>query len=159
MIIAEVIKTKDVPPVLRGSLSAWIKVILSPVQSLITLYDAYVLNKRNELKYNGQVMYLERCLNDKFDPINRGIYIDDAVASGIVPVFIYNVAENQETVVIYEANETEATTIIYENNELYGEDFVVFVPVSVSNLIGHRRIKAVVDFYKITSKSFKIQTI
>ncbi len=56
---------------------AWITALIKPFK----LMHVEFLQLRDDLiykiRYSGQVIYLERVLNDKFDPTNRAIYITD----------------------------------------------------------------------------------
>lgn len=49
-------------------------------------------------RFNGQMNYLETALNDRFDPTNRDIYIQDAFYS---KVFIYLKSEVKPAIKVY----------------------------------------------------------
>ncbi|MBL7902958.1 MAG: hypothetical protein JNK73_13255 [Bacteroidia bacterium] len=48
--------------------------------------------------FNGQVIYLETALNDTFDPIDRGIYIEDIDRP---KVYIYRKSELKPAIILY----------------------------------------------------------
>lgn len=49
-------------------------------------------------RFNGQMQYLETALNDRFDPTNRDIYIQDAFYP---KVFIYKKTEVKPAIIAY----------------------------------------------------------
>lgn len=49
-------------------------------------------------RFNGEVIYLETALNDRFDPVNRAIYITDAVYD---KVYIYKKSELKPAIIAY----------------------------------------------------------
>ena len=60
----------------------WIYSLIKPfkiiAEEFITLMQEFI----DKIAYNGRVIYLEKILNDKFDPVGRGIYISDALRTG-----------------------------------------------------------------------------
>ena len=48
--------------------------------------------------FNGSVIYLQKALNDRFDPTNQGITITDATYS---PLYIYLASESQPPIIMY----------------------------------------------------------
>lgn len=56
---------------------SWITALIKPFKVMhaefLILRDDYMY----KVRYNSQVIYLERILNDKFDSVNRAIYITD----------------------------------------------------------------------------------
>jgi hypothetical protein len=78
---------------------AWLQVLVSQVQQLhgtflalrdLTLYD---------MRLNGQTMYLEKGLNDRFDDDERRIYIE--TVEDPTQFYIYRVEEAQPQLFIY----------------------------------------------------------
>lgn len=92
----------------------------------VTLRDETLL----KLSYTGQTIYLERLLNDNYDPILRRIYIDNTNVQNFV--YWRNVIENSPEV--YLNNKAEAATPDYLGNvvELIASiHFIVNVPVTL----------------------------
>ncbi len=61
----------------NNSMVEWIKVVISP---FINIYGEFTLKYQifiYQIGFTFQVMYLEKVLNNKFDPTNEGIYIVD----------------------------------------------------------------------------------
>jgi hypothetical protein len=96
---------------------------------------------------------LEHILNDTFDPINRAIYIDDAIDSEAV--LLYNMAENNESTYLYNISENESNTFLFNEPEAFA-DFTVMVPQSL--VFNQDQMIALVKKYKIAGKKFTIQT-
>lgn len=77
----------------------FLKVLICPFVKIYTellqAFDLFVL----KIRYNGQVMYLEKILNKKFSPITGGIYIEDGF---LVPnYYVYNRIELKDPIYIY----------------------------------------------------------
>jgi hypothetical protein len=52
-----------------------------------------------QMSFNGQIIYLEHVLNDRFDSVQRGIYIENV--NSIVGLYIYNKPEIKPKNYIY----------------------------------------------------------
>lgn len=120
-----------IPIRLRTSvLVAFIKSCFVPVILLHNDFMNYRKAKLYEVKMNYQVVYLEAYLNDRFDAIERRIYIGDAqIASQI---YLYQEVE-EKPVPLYQESENNPV-YLYTEGETMGDllnDFIVFVPVSV----------------------------
>jgi hypothetical protein len=111
------------------------------------------MDVRYELSFNGQVIYLEKLLNQTFNNDGDEIYIEDGP---VTETYIYNENElNEET---YLTNEDEAGTEVY----LYNEDessgteigFIVNVPSSLP--INEPQLIALINAYKLAGISYTI---
>lgn len=146
------------PTTLRQSkMIAWLKVLVSPIVSLHYKF----IQKRNEdlykLSHNGQVCYLRKALNDAFDPTQRRIKISDG--NRYKSQYIYTEGERKPKFL---------GTMYLRDNSVYddtGVDFLVLLPLDIWNsykteiAIGEYRfydIEALVDFYRLASKRYKI---
>lgn len=106
-----------------------------------------------DLKYQtGQVAYLEYVLNDKFDHIQKRIWIGKGTQPQQVyiyvhteshPLYIYTHAE-QQPVYIYTHSENSVTQTYF--------DFTVNVPKGLT--FADSTIKAAIDRYKRDGKSY-----
>lgn len=139
------------PTFLRKEVSiAFIKTILSP---LISIYDDW-FSMRNEnlykLSHNGQVCYLRKALNDRFDFIDRRIYISNG--NTYLRKYMYTNAEQKS---IYLGKIFLHSSDDYSDT---GVDFIVFVPTSIVGVQIYE-LKALIDFYKEGVKRYKIVTI
>jgi hypothetical protein len=114
-----------------------------------------------QVAHNGQVVYLTAALNDLFDPVGRGIYIEDGLYED--PLFVYTVPEVKE---LWLGLSTETSTptypvpqVLYTDGEtiLLGNAFVVKVPASLP--YDEQRMRAMINKYRLTSKNvFQIVT-
>lgn len=149
------------PTALRQSrMIAWVKVLISPIATLH--YDFVQKRKKDiyRLSHNGQVCYLRKALNDKFDSEQRRIKIISG--SKYKAQYIYTKGEKKPTFL---------GTMYLRDKSAYadtGVDFLVLLPLSVWNsykteiAIGeyrHYPIEALVDYYRLASKRYKIQVL
>lgn len=120
---------------------------------LINLFN----NTSYYLDFNGQTIYMEHVLNDKFDPGNRGIYIDNITDKTFQ--FLYNKSENKDIRYVYNKSEGKAPTYFKNKVENYSKfDFVVYVPLNAYSAVDEKQIKALVNKYKYAGKNYKIET-
>jgi hypothetical protein len=133
------------------------KMICSPMISLYTRFYQFYEDKKYELTFNGQVIYLEHLLNDQFDNISRGIYISDSPEFDEDVVFFLE-SENNEETVFYLESEGEAAVVFYQESEIQTwPDFIVNVPAAVT--FNEIRMKAYLNKYKLASKNYIIQIV
>jgi hypothetical protein len=141
----------------KDRMAEWISALLQPIQSLNVRFVQLVVDVRYRMNFNGQVIYLEHILNDVFDSVSRGIYIDDDGTTA-VENYVYNVPE--PTVFLRNKAETQPTIILFnsiEFNELNG-DFVIHVPsYIVLNADVERQIRKIVDRYKHVGRRYIIE--
>ncbi len=137
--------------------TSWLIALVSPIS---TLYSKFMnLRKKNwyDLNHNGQVCYLEKALNDKFDNELRRIEISDG--SSFEQKYIYTKAENRPvflgTFYIHNRSEIRDTSV----------DFIVKIPYEVYEAEkqmtedGEYRffnIEGLVNYYKLASKRYEI---
>lgn len=139
---------------------AWVKVLVSPI---VSLHYKFIQNRNKDLyrlSHNGQVCYLRKALNDAFDSTQRRIKITDG--NRYAPQYIYTDGERKPKFL---------GTMYLRDNLVYddtGVDFLVLLPLDVWNSykteigIGQYRfydIEALVDFYRLASKRYKIQIL
>lgn len=126
---------------------AWLRVIHFP---LIKIMDDFNSNRNKNLynlQHNGQVCYLRKVLNDRFDVSQRRIEIADG--NRFKRQYIYTAGEQRPRYlgVMYLRDDAD-----YADT---GVDFIVLVPDGLS--YNDYEMRAVVDFYKLASKRYKIQ--
>ena len=136
---------------------AFLILIKACIYPLVLIHNAFIRYrdaKLYEMAMNYQVCYMEAFLNDRFDFINRGIYIEDA--------------ENEETIYIYQRDELTPLFIYERSEDLpqsvftrgesngdYINDFVVFVPIGL--VFDEAEMRAMIAT-KLCGKRYKIQT-
>jgi len=130
----------------------WLQGLISPVN---VLYQQFRKNRDANLyrlKITGQVCYLQRLLNDRYDISDRRISIDDGQTFDPVyifleleskPVHLFTAAENQP-VYIYTQPETAIDPA----------DFVVKVPAGL--VYNETEMRGLIDAYKLAGKIYTI---
>lgn len=132
-------------PVLFGYLRA----LVSPIADLHYRWSRMRDDNLKKLSYNGQRCYLRKALNDKCDPGERRIYIDEIPQ--LDENYIYQPEENLDYYL--------DTMYLDLDYSVGGEtvDFVVYVPTELMNKINE--ITAILEFYKLAGKLYKIIAI
>lgn len=125
----------------------WAQSLMAPVEAL---HYGFMRNReRNlyKLQHNGQVCYLRKALNDSFDIDQRRIQIVDGNKFG--REYIYTHAEAKPrflgTMFLRPSTDFEDT----------GVDFIVLVPADLN--FNEYDMTALVDFYRLASKRYKIE--
>ena len=138
----------------------WLRSLIAPAKYVQTLFDQFRNDTSYRLYITGQVVYLQKALNDNFDPDERRITVSNA--SRITTFDIYRRAEwsnldDDEKVSIYRRSEYQGLMIYsrLEGSEEGG--FVVNVPFSITNQ-EYYKIKSLVDYYKLASKQYTINS-
>lgn len=135
------------PPYLRGrTVQSWVLLFVSAIESIH--YDWLQYRKGNiyNLAHNSQKCYLRGALNDRFDNELRRIRIDDGNA--FKRQYIYTDAEQKTRFL--------GTMFLYDDSDYAdtGVDFIVVVPADLQYSV--YEMKALVDFYRLASKRYKI---
>jgi hypothetical protein len=137
------------PTFLRTSVMiSWVQSLSAP---LVNLHYDFSMNRKNNLynlAHNGQVCKLRAVLNDRFDASLRRIYIDDG--NKYQRQYIYTDGEQKPKYLgtIYLYNDSE-----YDDS---GVDFTVWIPGDLQ--YNDYEIRALINFYKLASKRYKIKT-
>lgn len=140
------------PPVLRRTrIYALLCVLLLPLHRMLNAFRAYRESAIRRVNVNGQVIYIEKALNDAFSPEERGIYITDTPDDAAL---LYPEAEH--TLVIHEAGAAETAYVKAEDDAKYTADYVVNVPFSLALRL--EEIRAVVEYNKPAGRSYEIKT-
>jgi hypothetical protein len=148
------LRTWLIPAMLQTDvLMAFTEAIYTPIVALHNSFIAFRKSKFYEIKMNYQTCYLQAFLNDRFDSIQRRIYIVDAVSRE--PVYIYTRAEAKALVI---SKRSEAQSVaVYTRGESNGDllhDFYVFVPANVG--FDEHEMRAMIAT-KLCGKRYKIQ--
>ncbi|RTY71564.1 hypothetical protein [Flavobacterium sp. LB2P53] len=144
----------NLPTVMRKpSLSALAQILLKPLNSLYYKWYNWRIDNIYKLDHTNQICYLRGSLNDKFDPVERRIYIGDG--QFYKTQYIFTEVEEQD---VWLDTEVEPDTIwLRTESETAdtGLDFIVYVQEALFNtqLDGlHAHIK----FYKAGGKRYNI---
>lgn len=77
----------------------WIYALIKPFKILAEEFDKLRQEFIDKIAYTAQVIYLEKLLNDRFDSINRGIYISNSSRFG--NYYLYRKAELKPAFYLY----------------------------------------------------------
>lgn len=136
---------------------AYIKSFLAGLQSLIDIFSAFVYKTFYDLSITGQVVYLERYLNDKLDPSLRRIYIGDG--SLILPPYLYMEIDNNP-ITLYNKAGSQSPFYLYNKQDFYGQAvFIIYVPsaIPLTQLLKDK-IRALVDPRRQAGATYEIQS-
>lgn len=141
------------PMCLRGDrMKAFVKAMVEPLKDLIAAFTEFRGETDYRLTHNSQVCYLRAVLNDRFDPLLRGIQIKDA-------------NRNLEGVIIH-SRETESPVVLSPTTRmiLYRRNFggsrsVAFrvgIPYRLHDRIDMYELAATINKYKLASLRYQI---
>lgn len=137
----------------RPFLLGYVRALVAPLESLYYKWYNWRIDNIYKLEHTGQICYLRGSLNDKFDPVERRIYIGNGLLYDTQ--YIFTEAEEQD--VWLETEESADTIWLRTEAETAdtGLDFIVYVPEEIYNsqLDG---LKAHIDFYKAGGKRYSI---
>ncbi len=91
----------------------WIGVMTWGASLALDTLKSYRIQKDYELKFTGQRLYLERWLNDKFDPVNKAITVTNIVLT--LNPFVFNKIEGRE---MYVFNKWKSATAYVTNDHV-----------------------------------------
>jgi hypothetical protein len=151
---------KLVPIKLRfGRQKAWVESLLQPLKSFQSIVTSRASSWNYEMRFNGQVMYIEHYLNDILDNGERRIFINDPFDFEPLMAHVFNKIEGRETLVVYNKSEGVSTnTFVYNANEFdNAPDFVVNVPSDIASLYSSAYIKSLVNKYRLAGKRYTIE--
>lgn len=78
---------------------AFVRLLLSPVAYLHGVFLTFRSRTIYDMEHTGQTMSLEHCLNDRFDPIDRGVWIENL--DDLTQTYIYRKVEDRPTPILY----------------------------------------------------------
>ena len=139
------------PPVLRRTrLYALLCVLLLPLHLMLQTFRAYRESAMRRINVNGQVIYIEKALNDAFSPVDREIYITDTPddTARVYP-------QPEYTLSVYEAGAEGVAYIKAGGEAKYTADYVVNVPLSLE--MKAEDIRVIVEYNKPAGRSYEIK--
>jgi len=115
------------------------------------IYDSWIMKRIDDiykLDHTGQVCLLRKALNDRFDPTERRITLEDG--NRFIRQYIYTSVEQKPRFL-------STPMYIYSRDDYAdtGVDFIVVAPLQIINE-NPFAIAALVDFYKQDVKRYKI---
>ena len=129
------------PSLRKRKIFAIISIFLLPLIFIYTLFKSYRKQAINKLNINGQVIYIEKVLNDRFFLKNREIYITDIAG---------------EESYLYKRGEGVGKKHIRQRGEgNYSGNYVVNIPSFLSAYEGE--IKNLIDYYKPAGRTYVLK--
>lgn len=133
---------------------AVVKMLVTPVARIYNSWYAYRSEAVYKMEHTGQVCYLRKSLNDKFDPIQRRIYIGEGVDYS--DVIIYTEGENMPGLWIGTQSENQYQVWLRTDSEMDSDlDFIVWVPGTVYNT-ALNALKVHIEFYRQAGRRYAI---
>lgn len=131
----------------------YLQALVLPLDQLFYKWSNWRQDNIYKLEHTGQVCSLEGSLNDKFDPIQRRIYITDGQL--YETYYIYTEAEQQERFINTEIEEGIVFLRTESETADTGLDFIVFVPQEIFNIQIYE-LHAHIKFYKAGGRRYNI---
>jgi hypothetical protein len=138
----------------RTRLLAFLKVMISGVVFLYQDFTRFRAAKLYQLKITPQVCYLETLLNDRYDSVQRRIYITDGIDKP--PFYIYIHPELKPRSIFLSSEGKPRYIYTAGESGLLQDDFIVMVPVDIA--FEPAEMRSLVKAYKLGGTRFKIQT-
>jgi hypothetical protein len=127
------------------------------VGGIISVYNNFIANRAitlYRLKITGQVCYLRRMLNDAFPAGGGQITIEDGVATG---VWRYAWDKDFDPYRKFLLLENSGTLFWDKHTIAEGlSNFIVRVPIALQNINNEARMRSLLNYYKLISKSYTI---
>lgn len=138
-------------------LTALMMVFASPFINIYNLLMSFRTNVIYKLTITPQVVYLEKMLNDRYDTSERRITITDGKTYN--SIFLFKKTESKPVFLFLKSEVGFLKTFLFQKNETgqFTWDFIVNVPVAVS--FNTNELIALVNTYKLASKTYKIKII
>ena len=135
---------------------SWLYSLIQPIIELYAIFSSYRIQALYTLSFTGQVIYLEKLLNDTFNNGGTEIFIEDGILK-IAP-FLFNTAEDADPFYVFNTAETnEENLYLYNTAEYTGNlDFIVKVPTAL--VFDENQMKSLINKYKLAGKNYTIQT-
>lgn len=127
---------------------------LKPLQDL---NDAFIIFKNKidyKLSFNGQIINLEHILNDTYDDIVRGIYIEDG--ANVVYTYLFNKIESKPPLFLFQQSEASPHFLKTNSENMTTVQFIIKVPVAV--VYDEYIMRQLVDKYKQAGVIYSIET-
>lgn len=136
-----------------SSVLALLNTMICPIRTNYEAYLVFKLDADYRVKHNGQICYVQKMLNDKFDASLRRIKVRNIIPKE--PLWAYYTEDNKP---LFIYNESNHPTYFYNPEDYYNEfDFEVLIPTVLGGQVN--QMMASINYYKLFSKNYKITTI
>lgn len=142
------------PPLLRRPfIVVFVNSCIAPIVSTYNSFLGFKKDADYKVMHNSQICYLQKMLNDNFDPFLRRIKVRNIIP--MQPLWMYY-PEDEKPLFMYE--EVDFPVYFYNSEDYYNEfDFEVLIPTVLDEL--KNQMMANINYYKLFSKNYKITTI
>jgi len=139
----------------------WLYVLITPLIGLYEVFKRFREDKLYQMNHNSQVVYLEKVLNDKFDPVEREIVVQNTDL--LEPVWHYDPVEQRP---VYYYDEQQDAPVIFHDPEIFDQlnaDFEVIIPQRLQPADAAKRekfetaVRVLIDYYKLYSKKYHLK--
>lgn len=131
----------------RGIISTFLLMFGIALNNLLkTMIDIFE-RLRYDLSITPQVCFLEKLLNDKYDPVQRRIYIEEA--EDIIGYFFFRVSDPVD-------NKFYFNRAWFVEDTRYGNAGVGFVVVLPMDIAATAQMRALINRYKLISIKYQI---
>lgn len=155
------------PPALRQLLfMEFMFALIKPLRELYATFLAQRAQWLYDLSFSGQVIYLEKLLNNKYNNgaeaytlgIPTGIYITDSPQL-LTPVWLWNKIEDRPPLILYNKAEGKAPVYLWNQSEYDAQiHFIIHVPIAVFDitvdLVKLAQLKALTNKYKAAGRKY-----
>lgn len=140
------------PTLRKKKMFALISVCLLPLIYIYNLFKNYRKQAIDKLNINGQVIYIEKVLNDRFYLNKREIFISDIEDT---LTYLHKRTEGQIPLYIYKRTGKDKAILKYRGEGSYDGNFIVHIPSFLKEY--ETDIRNQVNYYKPAGRSFKIE--
>lgn len=154
-------KEQLLPILLRKpKLLAFLKQLITPFISLYDLFFEFKNQAIYKTQHNASIILLTKVLNDAFDPVDRRIYIENALI--LDSEHFYTPENGPPFYFYYTVNGPPQYYMEPGAYNVYGSDFTVFIPqLQLSGFLQDAlrkiaEIKAKLDYYKLFGTKYTI---
>ena len=149
----------------RPMLIGLVYYMLTPLYTLMGLLKDWRKETLHRVRYNGQTVNLELCLNDKLDSAMRRIRIIDTSAQAGKPYYVYRRGTNYNDMVL-RRGDMPCVILGRRDSGMASADFVVLVPRDVVDTKGpnynklgdpSKTLMTLLNRYKLPSKNYVIR--
>jgi hypothetical protein len=171
----------------------WIIALIKPFKMINSEFAQARIDYVYKVRFNSEIQYLEKILNDRFDPTGNGIYISDGTtisasykyykSEARLPKYVYwrwkplqsyligdFAVEGNYVYQAITANTNKLPSINTSDWQYYTDvtfryfrsewnvqiDFIVNVPASL--IYNSNQMNALINFYRLAGKRYKIVT-
>jgi hypothetical protein len=137
---------------------AWLRALLWPVNQLHGQFVEFIDYKRYELDFTGQVISLERLLNDKYDNTLRRIFINGFPRPRRFVFRDGNNLINYDKPYIYRDGSTVPNRegfFLFAGTGSLNVSFIINIPNALT--VNELELRALVDKYKLAGKYYTIE--